>query len=143
MDYLMICLARRKVGAYLILVAVTGCGRTGDHLTAPVSGTVTLDGKSLTGGTITFFPEQGKMASGRIQPDGTFTLTTYQSGDGAITGKCRAAIAVLVGGGEENEDKPVERSALPRKYSSPETSGLEYEVTANGPNNFQLELKSG
>lgn len=60
--------------------------------TASVSGTVTKDGKPVSGGTITFAPKgeegkaSGKPATGEVQSDGTYTLTTYDDGDGAVIG---------------------------------------------------------
>lgn len=70
---------------------VLGCG--GNHATAPVSGKVTAEGTAVTGGTITFVPigdgktPPGKPASGAIQSDGSFKLTTYEPNDGAVVGK--------------------------------------------------------
>lgn len=34
----------------------------------------------------------GKSAMGKVQPDGTFTLSTYAEGDGAITGRHRVRV---------------------------------------------------
>jgi hypothetical protein len=54
---------------------------------------VTIDGKPLAHGKIMFAPvsnagghQAGKVAVGNIQPDGTYELTTYSNGDGAIVG---------------------------------------------------------
>ena len=71
-----------------------GCSSGDQFSTAPVSGTVTSDGKPIPGGSVTFSPtatgtkdHAGKPASGTIQEDGTYTLTTYSDGDGAVIGK--------------------------------------------------------
>jgi len=53
---------------------------------------VTIDDQPLGGGRVVFAPisrdgvHAGKVAFGDIQSDGTFTLTTYRPGDGAIVG---------------------------------------------------------
>ncbi|PQO45840.1 hypothetical protein C5Y93_11320 [Blastopirellula marina] len=63
-----------------------GCGANSGL--ANVSGTVTADGKPVTGGTITYIPSaEGKPGSGEVQADGTFTITTYKDGDGAVVGE--------------------------------------------------------
>ena len=74
------------------LPVVVGCGRSSPFPLASVAGTVTFDGKPVTGGSIRFIPsskdgiEAGKVAIGIIQSDGTFRLTSYKEGDGATVG---------------------------------------------------------
>jgi len=71
---------------------LAGCG-SGQLGTASVSGKVSFNGAPVPGGTITFYPAGGEAgtesrpASGPIKPDGTFVLTTYEEGDGAVPGK--------------------------------------------------------
>lgn len=81
----------------LFLVAgIAGCGEDFRKEVAPVTGTVTCDGAPVTEGYVYFTPKlqpgadpktSGKGASAYIQPDGTYTLTTYEEGDGAIMGE--------------------------------------------------------
>lgn len=80
-----------------IAVGIVGCG-SGGHGTAPVKGKVTYDGKPVTGGNLTFAPlgggtqaDVGKPASGDVQSDGSYTLTTYMQADGAVIGKHRVS----------------------------------------------------
>ena len=77
----------------LVVGGVSGCGGSSQNmLTAAVSGTVTVNGQPVTGGGILFSPIvtgkklSGKPSAGPIQPDGTFSLTTYEAGDGAVIG---------------------------------------------------------
>ena len=77
-----------------VAATMTGCGGgSGAMATAPVNGKVTFNGQPVTGGSITFAPiatgkdAPGKSASGPVQADGTFKLTTYVSNDGAVIGK--------------------------------------------------------
>ena len=60
-----------------------------------VKGSVVLeDGKPLTGGTVEFEPVSGSVyqASGEIGPDGSFSLKTADSGDGAAPGEYRVKV---------------------------------------------------
>ena len=125
----------------IVLVASAGCG-SGKKKTCIVRGKVTYDGKVVPNGTITFFPTEGPSASGEIQPDGSYTLTTYVAGDGAVEG---AYTVVIVAMRDESGRLPEERNPLPppivpNKYTSAATSDLRAEVKA-GENtlNFHLE----
>jgi hypothetical protein len=119
------------LSAAALLLPLVGCGSssaTGGATTLPVKGTVTYKGKPLTKGTVTFEPEgAGKEATGAIQPDGTFVLTTYTKDDGAVVGKHRVMV--------DSPDKTV-----PAKYAGPGTSKLEIEVSS-GKNDYPIELK--
>ena len=88
-------LAVRSRAALVVLplsVLVIGCNRSPYEL-APVTGMVRVDGQPLSTGKVMFAPvsasdaiESGKPAMGRLQPDGTFELSTYKQGDGAVVG---------------------------------------------------------
>lgn len=68
-----------------------GCGRKGSR-PVPVSGTVTVDGKPLAGGSIMVAPEKGRAAGGLIGPDGRFKLSTWQPSDGVAPGTHRVEV---------------------------------------------------
>ena len=77
----------------VIAVAVSGCQKHPFEV-APVSGKITIDGQPLTAGKVMFAPtakggnhEAGRTAMGRLQADGSFQLTTYDEGDGAVVGE--------------------------------------------------------
>src|SRR5437588_524434 len=121
-----------------ILAAAAGCG-SGN--TSPVRGKVIFkDGKPLSGGLVVFRPLDQKLqvsSRGDIHPDGTFTLGTYQEGDGAIPGKYQAAITPPPR--RKVREKPVEGPIIHPRFESYETSGLEFEVK-RGNNNFTIEV---
>jgi hypothetical protein len=72
------------LGVCALLGMVAGCQQS-DLATA--SGTVTVNGVPLTGGSIQFLPSGGgPSAFGDIQPDGTFRLMTREPYDGAKPG---------------------------------------------------------
>lgn len=80
----------------LILGMVSGCGTASGPTTYPVRGTVVFaGGQPWTGGTITFksTSDPGMMASGDIQADGRFTLTTYY----VVAGQARTKPGAIAG----------------------------------------------
>ncbi len=124
MPFRVLCLV--ILGAWLCL-AVSGCGSgTGDPQGVPlipVTGTVTYKGKPLTRGVIEFEPQQaGRLAKGAIHPDGTFTLTTYQDGDGVAAGLHRVSVHDTGGEGK--------KEIVPLKYTQAASSGQDVEVSA-------------
>jgi hypothetical protein len=82
--------------AALFLLGLIGCGGTGPYSGRlyPVKGQVLLaDGKPLTSGTVQFIPkEEGLPASGKIEADGTFSLKSLKSREGAAPGVYKVRI---------------------------------------------------
>jgi hypothetical protein len=140
------CLSLTRVAAVLSLAVLAGCGESDRNETAPVRGTVTLEGKPFTeGGVIVFLPEvQCKMANGRIQTDGTYELSTYSLGDGAAVGKHQVVVQPLPAEelDESGENQPTIKSGIPKKYRTPSTSGLVFEVKSGEVNEFSIDLKA-
>ena len=83
--------AARLLPGLLGLLLLAGCGPR-RPATAPVRGSVTYQGEPVTAGKIAFYPEHGRPALGVIGPDGTYRLTTFEPGDGALLGKHRVTI---------------------------------------------------
>lgn len=87
---------RKAVFSAMLVVVVAATGGCSDapYKLAPVHGTVTIDGRPMTSGKVMFAPikngpgiEAGKPAIGAIHDDGSFELSTYQDGDGAVVGE--------------------------------------------------------
>lgn len=136
---------RRTADALALMtavIAVAGCGRPAYQLdTAPVHGTVTLDGKPLPSGYVVVPTTHGRMASGKIRPDGTFVLTTYKDGDGAQIG----THPVIVNEVPPDEFSTVprdQRVRIPKRYTAAGTSGLQIEVKPDEENVLNLQLKT-
>jgi hypothetical protein len=131
---------RIRTSSAILLVAVFlapcwGCGSAGGSASEliPVKGRVTYKGQPLTKGLVQFAPRNtGREASGQIQADGTFVLTTFKEGDGVVAGKHRVSISEL--------DKSLARDRALRKYASPNTSGLTAEVSRE-QTEFPFDLK--
>lgn len=112
--------------AVAIIGLLAGCGGK----TIPVNGKVQFkDGSEageLAGYAIAFEAEGAKSSGvGEIQPDGSFTISTFGANDGALPGKHRVSISPP---DSPDPDKPPQKSKLPAKYEKVETSGLTVEV---------------
>jgi hypothetical protein len=142
-------LARRVVWAASIAVSL-GCSQSPYEL-APVRGTVTLDRVPLPGGRVMFAPiaaspspDAGKPAFGQLQPDGSFTLTTFREGDGAIVGEHWVTVygpspeAPQANGAGKAWFK---RLAVPRKQAvvAGEDNDIHIELTRQDVARFSLE----
>jgi len=121
-----------------IVVILAGCGGAEPEKaaslasTVAVKGKVTLKGKPLTQGSISFEPaDGGREAFGNINSDGTFTLTTFRKEDGAVRGKHRVAVKAAGGG---------KKDPVPLKYQSYSSSGVEVDVIEDKPD-ITIELK--
>ncbi len=124
--------------AALAIACTLGCGGK----TSPVDGRVKFkdgsDASALAGYEVDFQPADGKTsATGHVAPDGTFKLTTFGADDGAIPGKHRVAITPPQ---SPDPDKPPQKSKLPAKYSTFDTSQLSVEIKP-GRNQIELELE--
>src|SRR5262249_40911904 len=125
------CAATARWPRRLVLLAglsLVGCG--GSNL-YPAQGKVTFkDGTPLTAGGVVFesgTPGAKAGARGDIQPDGTFQLSTFKEGDGALEGTYRVAVMAPQPPGAK-EGTPVRPLIHPR-FQRPETSQLEFTVT--------------
>jgi hypothetical protein len=116
------------------LIAATAAGCDKGPKVVPVSGIVLIDGQPLTKGSVQVMPVGSRAAAGTIGPDGRFTLTTTTDGDGCLTGT--HAVRVV---GNENVGPSDIRWLAPKKYASPDDSGLT--VTITGPTkDLKIEL---
>ena len=123
------------------LACQIGCSSAHELETAPVRGTVTLDGTPVSAGGVRFVPELGRGATAAIAEDGTYVLGTYRQSDGAIVGKHKVAVLqyrVTEGG----SGPPPGFVPIPSKYRNSESSGLEFEVKPDQDNIINIELKS-
>ena len=132
------------VFAWLVLVGITGCS-DGSIPTYQVTGSVKMtNGVPLAGGRVEFklVDNSHQMISrGYVMSDGSFTLSTFQMGDGAPAGKHRVLVAPPIPKGDHDVN-PRARSIIDPKYLNYETSGLECEVTEDYRKNvFDLQVE--
>ena len=128
--------------AGLCLIAV-GCSSKPEM--APVRGFVKMDGKPLPGGRVMFQPvavgddkNVGKPAIGQIQQDGSFVLTTYEEGDGAVVGPHQPVVMENRQEDDPNSTRPTRKGPRIGVITLEDT----YDVVAGEENVFTIELDS-
>jgi hypothetical protein len=129
---------RRTVGAFALVFA-GGCASAPPNAT--VSGTVTLDGKPVTGGAISFIPQNGNTVTAAINPDGSYVA------EGVSVGEALVAVHPPAQDDDaRNRPKkfgttpPPPPPPWPARYTDGTTSGLKHTVQA-GPNTYNPDLK--
>ena len=133
------------IGVLLLSFAV-GCGGGRDSSMpdlVPVSGTVTLDGKPLSGAMVTFLPvgaTRGRSCYGVTGADGRYELMESEKNKGAPVGEFTVLCNkwVMPDGSDLPKDSQVSamesgaRELLPPQYSEDGTSQLKATVPAGG-----------
>jgi hypothetical protein len=152
----------------LALVAGAGCESKGKPV--KVEGTVTLDGKPLSGASVTFNPVGGGRPSvGTTDSSGHFQLTTFNTGDGALPGDYKVTVRkddgdssagradvapsqgklgkgddytkAMMGYAKKAAEKKKSPSQVPVKYSDLKETPLQYRIPHEGPINIEISSK--
>jgi hypothetical protein len=127
-----------------LAVGLTGCGKTE---MAPVTGKISLKGAPIKGGTLVFTPilvagseaSKGKAATAEVHADGTYSLTTERSGDGAQLGHYRVVFTPPAQElTEEQRTNPKYKAPLPL-YMGMAAKPADVDVKS-GANTIDLEL---
>ncbi|MFO1064630.1 MAG: hypothetical protein U0892_12270 [Pirellulales bacterium] len=84
--------------------------------------------------------EHGIQARGEIQNDGTFVLSTYREGDGAVAGFHDAVVVQIVVAEEVQGHRPSKLGVVHPRYARYATSGLEVEVKPAGGNELIIQV---
>jgi hypothetical protein len=131
------------IGSVVCCLMLAGCGGSGLE-TVAVDGTVTYDGKPLEIGIVRFVPldPEGMMATGTLKPGGKYELATRNS-DGILEGDYKVTVeSFLIDDTVPEKDRELgiggKTSAIPTKYSDPETSGLK--ETIDGSRTIDIAL---
>ena len=164
----------RTFAAATCVAATLGCGGGSDNpATYPVTGTVTQGGTAVEGATVTFIPPVTSAGTGEVElqsavgvtdASGKYSLTTFESNDGAMPGAYKVRVfkfdkpedfeaePASSASGEMAEmpatyeppdadgraaSKP--KNQLPEKYNRVSQTPLEYTVT-EGENTYDIEL---
>jgi len=133
------------------LVAVAGvfrCGSKSEMKTAIVTGKVTLGGRPLPGGMITFVSVSapGKSGVGTIRADGTYEVANAPLGECkvAVSNSSLAQLSTMPAppaGAPEPPGVSGQRYVkIDPKYAKPERSGLSTSV-ASDSHTYDIELK--
>lgn len=150
----------RQIAMLLFVVPVMaitiGCGGAGrvdgEYPVHSASGTITQKGQPLDSAQVIFYHEEkGKPpARGTTDSSGRFTLTTYNQGDGAVTGNFKVTVKKVVSDGPQvSDDEPIDpkvgekmqvKSLVPAKYGSPATTDLKATVKESD-NSFEFDVE--
>jgi len=133
----------------LVVLVFAGCGRP--SRTVPAGGVVVLDGKPVAGAAVLLSPVAGGVpARGTTAADGSFALSTFDDGDGAVVGLHHVGIAKMDAQGFVTDDAGLSgkldgrkiqmRAVIPERYMNPATSGLEADVKPGSANRFEFGL---
>jgi len=136
-----------------LLLPLAGCSaKAGMPKLGKVSGKVLYNGKPLDSGHIVFTPvvgkggETGQSATGEVGPDGSYEMTTFDTGDGAILGQhiisveSRTKAEMPKPKPDSTIDYVLPKSAVPSNYASPDKSPLRFTVK-EGSQTYNIELK--
>lgn len=126
----------------VLMITLLGCSRAKEpwEIVYPVEGVLNLAGKPLAGASITLIPQDPDVPStvrptARSRDDGTFTLGTYSTEDGAPAGDYKVLVLrfpVIV----TASNAVAGPNNLPKKYATVQTTDLT--VTVN-PGEIELE----
>jgi hypothetical protein len=142
--------------------AVPGCGREPRPPMGRVSGKVTYKGQPFDAGMVVFNPaggpenSTGQPATGKIAADGSYRLTTFDDGDGALVGEhivmVKASKLVRTAKPAKNDVEQIRQpgpdgklsyvhleSRIPSKYANPSKTPLRFTVKP-GDNAYNIDL---
>jgi hypothetical protein len=139
------------LGASLLCCA--GCGGSDGPELVPIRGEVWYEGaplRDVTRGIVRYTPKEpgtlAREASARIQPDGSFDMTTFQNADGVVVGDYNITVSAYSSAALTREQTEAgarvagPRIMIPEKYLQAETSGLSDTVDSNHSGFKKLEL---
>jgi len=136
----------------LALAVITlGCsGRGSKPPTVKLHGKVSYQGQPVSQGTVTFQPTKPaegypfRPATGVLNTDGTYELSTFDKGDGAIPGEYQVMIVSLTSGPTPETPNAPEVWAVPKKYGNSVQSPLKVAVPAEqrGPLEMDFTLEN-
>jgi hypothetical protein len=134
---------RTRFLVLLGLVVALGCGSS---KSAPVSGTITMDGQPLAHVAVSFQPEdEGKLNTGvgsyaQTDDQGKYSLKLIGGGTGAVVGKHRVQILPVVEDNSTNDRVPQPKLKIPMQYNS--KTQLTYEVKPGSNTDANFDLSS-
>jgi hypothetical protein len=128
-----------------VVVATGGCGGVRSEQFVPVAGTVTIGGKPLTTGSVTFHPDPAKgnttphVPVGTLDGQGGYKLTSATTA-GAPPGWYKVTVTAQAPIDPNNPYAPPKHLISP-KYADANTSGLEIEIVPSpAPGAYDLKL---
>lgn len=119
----------------LVATLLLACGCSNYPSLAPVSGTVTYQGKPVANASVVFIPEGDRASQGKTDEQGKYEL--YYIGDtkGAVPGDHQVKISTQK---VDEYDEVIEKETLPPKYNTKSTLTAKVEYGSK-PIDFELE----
>lgn len=119
-------LLRHSIPCFVLLaVTCLGCGpKSGD---VPISGTITIEGKLISNGAITFFPAKGRPIVVATSESGVYSAA-LPPGEYRVT---LATSVKLPPGWKEGDPVPKQELLVPAAYTSRARSPLKASVAAD------------
>lgn len=147
-----------RVALPAAVLLVSGCGGETIPEAQPVTGVVTLEGAPVEGADVVLVPsdQNTKSAGAMTDAQGNFSVKTYWDREHQLDGALRGEYGITITKMEKPDVpanmKPEEvmalysnsgppKSLLPKRYSTPSTSGFKVSVGDSPPDPLQLELK--
>lgn len=124
---------------WCFLVSSSGCNRGPKIVVA--EGVVQFeDGSPVVVGTIETksLAYEGVQATGKIQRDGSFKLTTFEDGDGAAVGDHQCVVVQFVMTEGIQGHQPSTQGVVNPKHRNYSTSGLKFTVPDEGTKSIKL-----
>lgn len=153
------------LGLAILSVAAIGCsgGGAGDKRVPvfTVTGKVLMNGGPLAGAMVSFAPTEGQpVAVGRSNDAGEYSLTTYDSNDGAAKGAYKITVMKVIApaasgaadaahgtnfnggahGGKAAKGTADSGNLVPAQYGAFDKTPLEFTVEEK-PNTYDIEIK--
>jgi hypothetical protein len=141
-------MTRRTALCLFPLALLAGCTSRGPTLPTAVEakGKILLpDGRPLPGGRVTLNPQAATEveAFGDVNPDGTFALTTYKPGDGAVPGNYVVTVSPFNYRSKTGSPTKIAAAGqIPARYGDTTTSDLKVTINADGGNDLTLKLRA-
>lgn len=133
-----------SIVACLALLQIAGC--SGDaavgskEKTVPFTGKLSLDGKPYGSVKVQFLPQGSdggvRTAYAEVKEDGSFSATTYVTGDGIIPGKYTVRV------GSEGDGASTDPSQMMAAVAGAAIDSFEVDVPAEGLTDIDLKLTS-
>lgn len=125
-----------------VALANSGCKNDKHPKRYQVTGKVTFpDGEPVRTGVVEFIPKEGNLtANGNIANDGTFSLSTIESADGAVPGNYIVVVKQFIFYDRIPEEKHSHGGDVSTKFADERTTPLKFEVKAEkNTANFEVE----
>jgi hypothetical protein len=128
----------------ILALTAVACSKSGGRKPVyPVKGKVQFDGRPAEGALVVFHPVGAAGAEGNphatVAADGTYTLTTYDSGDGAPEGDYLVTVEWWQRDPRQPDNPPLNR--LNPQLARTESSGLKARVDKGKNEITPIELK--